>query len=87
MGLFPSARVQEYACSGLDLVVDPGAGTAQSHTHIFFHCCDHEVAKTKCRVRPIPRIEAVVTDVPQARERCKGGALGHLYAVQDRNQR
>ena len=71
MGLFPSARVQEYACSGLYLVVDPGAGTAQSRTHRFFHCCDHEVAKTNCRVSPIPRIEAVVTDVSQAQESAK----------------
>ena len=33
MGVFPSAGVREYACSGLYLVVDPGAGTAQSHIH------------------------------------------------------
>ena len=46
MGVFPSAGVREYACSGLYLVVDPGAGTAQSHIHRSLHYVDHEVAKS-----------------------------------------
>ena len=46
LGVFPSAGVREYACSGLYLVVDPGAGTAQSHIHRSLHYVDHEVAKT-----------------------------------------
>ena len=74
MGVFPSAGVREYACSGLYLVVDPGAGTAQSHIHRSFHYVDHEVAKTNrlcpsARARAREREEARYGRVATDRER------------------
>ena len=46
MEVFPSAGTRGYAYSGLCLVVDPGAGTAQSHVHGSLHCFDHKLATT-----------------------------------------
>ena len=83
MGVFPSAGVREYACSGLYLVVDPGAGTAQSHIHRSLHYVDHEVAKTNHSQRGTWQTHNPLDWASADRRetggwRCEGGSTVHL---------